>query len=53
MNIINHEKKDIIPLTKEEKEPYEKQQICHMCEEELCINKNKKEFKKISKSQRS
>ena len=32
MKIINHEKKDIIPLTKEEKESYEKQ-ICYICEE--------------------
>ena len=33
MKIINHEKKDIIPLIKEEKESYEKQQICYICEE--------------------
>ena len=49
MNIINHEKKDIIPLSNEEKESYENQQICHICEEEFCINKNKKEFKKKQK----
>ena len=49
MNIINHEKKDIIPLTNEEKESYENQQICYICEEEFCTNKNKKEFKKKQK----
>ena len=49
MKIINHEKKDIIPLTKEEKESYEKQQICYICEEEFCTNKNKKEFKQKQK----
>ena len=48
MKIINHEKKDIIPLTKEEKESYEKQ-ICYICEEEFCTNKNKKEFKQKQK----
>ena len=41
MKIINHEKKKIIPLTKEEKESNEKQQICYICEEEFCTNKNK------------
>ena len=46
MNIINHEKKDIIPLTNEEKESYENQQICYIFEEDICTNKNKKEFKK-------
>ena len=50
MKIINHEKKDIIPLTKEEKESYEKQQICYICEEEFCTNKNK-ELKKSKKSE--
>ena len=49
MNIINHEKKDIIPLTNEEKESYENQQICYICEEEFCTNTNKKEFKKKQK----
>ena len=51
MKIINHEKKDIIPLTKEEKESYEKQQICYICQEEFCANKNKKELKKSKKSE--
>ena len=49
MNIINHEKKDMIPLSNEEKESYENQQICYICEEEFCTNKNKKEFKKKQK----
>ena len=49
MNIINHEKKDIISLTNEEKESYENQQICYICEEEFCTNTNEKEFKKKQK----
>ena len=32
MKIINYEKKDMIPLTNEEKEIYENQKICHICE---------------------
>ena len=44
--IINYEMKAMIPLTNEEKESYENQEICHICEKELCIDKdNKKEFK--------
>ena len=44
---INYEMKKIIPLTnKEEEESFENQEIFHICEKELCINKNnKKEFK--------
>ena len=38
--------KAMIPLTNEEMESYENQEICHICEKELCIDKdNKKEFK--------
>ena len=32
MRIINYEQKPMIPLTNEEKESYENQQICHICE---------------------
>ena len=50
MNIINYEKKDMIPLTDEEKESYENQDVCHICEKEFCANKNnKKEFKSYCK----
>ena len=46
MKIINYEKKEMIPLTDEEKESYENQEICHICEKEFCTDKNnKKEFK--------
>ena len=41
MKITNHEKKDIILLTQEEKESCENQQICYVCEEGFCTNKNK------------
>ena len=45
MKIINNEKKKIIPLTDKEKETYEHQKICYICEQEFCTNENnKKEF---------
>ena len=44
----------MIPLANEEKESYENQEICHICEKEFCTDENnKKEFKKNAKSQRS
>ena len=47
MKIINYEKKEVIPLTDKEKESYENQEICYICEKEFCINENnKKEFKR-------
>ena len=50
MKIINHEKKKEIILTNEEKESYEKQRICYICEKDFCTDKNnKKEFKQKQK----
>ena len=44
--IINYEKKEMISLTDAQKETYENQKICHICEQEFCTDeKNKKEFK--------
>ena len=31
MKIINYEKKEMIPLTNEEKESYKNQKVCYMC----------------------
>ena len=45
MKIINYEKKEMIPLTNEEKGSYEKQKICYICEKEFCTDKNNEEFK--------
>ena len=47
--IINYEKKEMILLTDKEKESYENQKICHICEKEFCTDKNNKEFKKMQK----
>ena len=40
MKIINYKKKEMIPLTNKEKESYEKQKVCYICEKEFCIDKN-------------
>ena len=46
MKIIKYKKKEMISLTNEEKKSYKNQEICHVCEKELCTDKdNKKEFK--------
>ena len=39
MKIIDYEKKEIIPLTDEEKESYEKQKVCYICEKEFNTDK--------------
>ena len=45
MKIINYEKKEMIPLTDKEKESYENQEICYVCEKEFCTDENnRKEF---------
>ena len=51
MKIINYEKKEMIPLTDEEKESYENQKICHICKKEFCADKNNREFKKYKGSE--
>ena len=46
MKVINYEKKETIPLTDEEKQSYENQKICHICEKEFSTdNKDKKHHK--------
>ena len=50
MKIINYENKETMPLTDKEKESYENQKVCYICEKEFCTNEeNKKEFKKMQK----
>ena len=54
MKIINYEKKEMIPLTDEEKEVYENSEVCYICEKIFCTDEdNKEELKKNAKSQRS
>ena len=42
MKIIIYQEKEMIPLTNEEKESYENQKICHICEKEFCTDEDKK-----------
>ena len=44
MKIINYEKKEMIPLTDEEKE-VQNSEVCYICEQEFCTDEdNKEEF---------
>ena len=38
MKIINHEKKEMIPLTKEENKSYKNKKAGHICEEKFCVD---------------
>ena len=49
IKIINYEEKEMIPLTDEENKPYEEQEICHICEEKFCLNKNDENYKNKKK----
>ena len=42
MEIINHEKKEMTPLTHEENNFYNKQEICYICKETFCMDKDDK-----------
>ena len=44
MKIIDYEKKEMIPLTDEEKESYENQEIFHICKKEFSIDENNKKL---------
>ena len=45
MEIINHEKKkEMIPLTHEENNFCNKQEICYMCKEKFCMDKDDKNY---------
>ena len=42
MKIIKYEKKEMIPLTDEENDSYEKQKVCYICNKEFNIDENDK-----------
>ena len=42
--IINREKKEIIPLTNEENNFYNEQEICYICKEKFCLDKDDKNY---------
>ena len=42
--IINREKKEMVPLTHEENNFYNKQEICYICKEKFCMDKDDKDY---------
>ena len=53
MEIINYEKKEMIPLTDKQTESYEKQKVRYICKKEFSTDKNDEDtFKKNPQSQR-
>ena len=44
MKIISYEKKEMIPLTKEENKSYKDQEACHICKEKFCMNKDDENY---------
>ena len=47
MKIINYEKKEMIPLTNEEKETHENQKICCICKKEFSTDNKDKKYHKF------
>ena len=45
--ITSYEMKPIDPLTEDEKESYENQKLCHVCEKEFYTDNNNKEIRKV------
>ena len=47
--IINYEKKEMIPLTYEENKSYKEQETCHICEGKFCMDKDDENYKNRKK----
>ena len=45
--IINHEKKEMIPLTKNEEKNHNKQKVCHICRKEFNADDSDKKYHKV------
>ena len=46
-NIINYEKKKMIPLAKKEEKNHNKQNVCHICRKEFNTDDNDKKYQKV------
>ena len=44
MEIINYKKREIIPLNQEENNSYNEQEICYICKEKFCVDKDDKDY---------
>ena len=49
MEIINYKEKEMIPLTNEENESYEEQEVCHICIEKFCKHEDDENYKNRKK----
>ena len=49
MEIINHEKREMVPLTHEENSFYNKQERCYICKQKFCMDKYDKNYLDIRK----
>ena len=45
--IINYEKKEMIPLTKEEKDRHNMQKVCHICKRIFSTDYNNKKYHEV------
>ena len=45
--IINYEKKEMIPLTKEEKRMHNEQKVCYICKKRFSTDDNNKKYHKV------
>ena len=43
--IIDYKEKEIIPLTHEKNNFYNEQEVCYICKEKFCMDKNDKNYK--------
>ena len=44
MEIIDYRKRDIIPFSQEENDLYNEQEICYVCKEMFCVDKDDKDY---------
>ena len=49
MEVVNYEKKEMIPLTYKEEKYYESCKFCHVCKKKFYNNKDEKRYKKYHK----
>ena len=49
MKIINNEKKEMILLIKEENNFYNEQEICFICKEKFCMNKDDQNYTNVKR----
>ena len=47
IEIINYEKKEMIPLTKKEREIHNKQKVCYICKKIFSTDNNNKKYYKV------